>query len=200
MNRKVHAVTFDIRTMVNPPTRLLVDTNVWLYWAYGPFSLGDQADSAAPYADFVARCLEQGCRLLRSPFTVPEIAHVIEKNEAKASSERGNTQRAKQMRWEPNLRRKVIAEVLTAWEQISAASEWSGGLTVNGKTGDEMLMDFRNLKVDGYDLLLVQEALQDGNLGILTHDFDFLSVPKLTVYTANSAGIEAAKNSQRLRS
>jgi predicted nucleic acid-binding protein len=197
--RVVHAATYDIRKDVTPPQRLLVDTNVWLYLAYGPFSLGDQAALAAPYVDFVAKCIEHGCQLLRSPLSVPEIAHVIERNEAKASSAHGNNQ-GKQMRWIPNSRRKVIAEVLNTWKQITATSEWSEGLKVDGAAGDEALLNFRNLKVDGYDLFLVQEALTSGNLAVLTNDFDFLSVPTLTVYTANDAGVEAARRSNRLRS
>ncbi|PTR30760.1 hypothetical protein C8J98_10671 [Luteibacter sp. OK325] len=62
-----------------------------------------------------------------------------------------------------------------------------------------MLVDFRNRKIDGYDLLIVQEALQGGGLPILTDDFDYLSVPMLKVYTANERAVNAAKVGGKLR-
>jgi hypothetical protein len=78
-------------------------------------------------------------------------------------------------------------------------SAWTSGLQIDGNAGTQMYADFRNLKIDGYDLLIVQEALKDGSLPILTDDFDYVSVPKLSIYTANSNAILAAKEDGKLR-
>jgi hypothetical protein len=53
-------------------------------------------------------------------------------------------------------------------------SAWTSGLQIDGNAGTQMYADFRNLKIDGYDLLIVQEALKDGSLPILTDDFDYV--------------------------
>jgi hypothetical protein len=198
--RKVNAIAIDVSNIqVKVPDKLLVDTNVWLLSSYSPFSLGKRQDAASIYADFLDRCIAEGCQLLRTPFTLPELTHVIEREEASAARERGNNKNVKQMRWEPNHRRKVIAEVLSAWQQVAEMSTWTSGIMVDARAADQMLIDFRNLKIDGYDLLIVQEALANGSIPILTDDFDFLSVPKLTVYTANHTAITAAENAGRLR-
>lgn len=198
--RNVNAITFDITDSATTlPPRMLVDTNVWLLSQYSPFSLGNRQAAAALYTDFLGRCLDEGCELVRSPFTLPEVTHVIEKAESDAAKQRGNTMGLKQLRWEPNHRRKVIAEIVTTWQQVQGMSVWSPGLTVDGDVGDQMLADFRNRKIDGYDLLIVQEAMQGEGLPILTDDFDYLSVPMLRVYTANELAVSAARTGGKLR-
>lgn len=198
--RKVDATTYDIHDSATVlPPRLLVDTNVWLLWHYSPASLGHRQAHAVVYNDFLARCLDEGCQLIRSPFTLPEITHVIEKAECDAADERGERRTMKQRRWEPNHRLKVIAEVKTTWDQVVNISEWSPGITVNGAAGDQMFVDWRNFKIDGYDLLLIQEALEGEGLPILTDDFDYLSVPRLTVFTGNPSAVNAARAVGKLR-
>lgn len=195
VQRRVYARAKDIRDpKVTLPERLLVDTNAWLCTQYSPFSLPGGRPEAQDYSDFMARCLSEGCTLIRSAFTLPEMIHVIEDAELTRynRAQQKNLDR-KDARYETNFRRKAVAEVLAAWNGVQSWSSPSPGLSVTNNTVLDIVAKFGQYKLDGYDLFLLQEARHTNTLAVLTHDFDYLSVPDLCVYTSNDRGINAAK-------
>jgi hypothetical protein len=198
--RQIYARAKDIRDPnTQLPQRLLVDTNAWLCTQYSPFSLPGGRPEAKEYTDFIARCLKEGCQLIRSAFSLPEMIHVIEDSELEVHNQRyGKNLRAKQARYETGFRRKTVAEVLAAWDGVKACSEPSPGLTVTNETVLDIVGRFGQYKLDGYDLFILQEARHTQTLAILTHDFDYLSVPDLCVYTSNAQGLAQAKACGRL--
>ena len=182
------------------PENILVDTNAWLSTQYSQFSLPGARHESANYADFLARCLNENCGLVRSAFSLPEIAHVIEAEELRVYNKRFRLDLdVKTARYETNFRRKVVAEVLTTWEAVSTYSSPSEGLYVTNETVLDIKSRFGQYKLDGYDLFFLQEARETRIPSILTHDFDFLSVPDLRIYTGNPVAVEAAKKCGRLR-
>jgi len=201
VDRPVLAQAFDIRdTNTTLPNDILVDTNAWLSTQYSLFSLPGSRRGSSDYADFFARCFSENCGLIRSAFSLPEIAHVIEVEELRVYNKRhGSALDVKAARYETSFRRKVVAEVLATWAAVSTYSKPSGGIHVTDATVLDIKNRFGQYKLDGYDLFFLQEARETQVRSILTHDFDFLSVPDLRVYTGNSAAVDAARKCGRLR-
>lgn len=199
--RQVKARAYDIRdSAIALPPRILVDTNAWLCTQYARYSLPGVRAEASLYSDFIARCLNEGCILVRSAFTLPEMSHVIEKEEVDFSNGRsGRNLSVKDSRYETTIRRKVLSEIVTAWRGVESCSAPSPGLAINQGTLAEFLSDIGQYKLDGYDLFLLQEARATQTLAVLTHDRDYLSVPDLCVFTAHAEGINAATHFGRLR-
>ncbi|MGO4503258.1 MULTISPECIES: hypothetical protein [unclassified Dyella] len=128
------------------------------------------------------------------------MSHIIEKEEVGFSNANsGRRISVKDSRYDIRLRRKVLVEIVTTWRGVESASQASPGLNITAGTPTVMLRDIGQYKLDGYDLFLLQEARATGTLAVLTHDFDYLSVPDLCVFTANAAGIDAARQAGRLR-
>ncbi|MGO4520379.1 hypothetical protein AB4076_07120 [Dyella sp. 2RAF44] len=200
-NRPVRARVYDIRDAnITLPPEVLVDTNAWLCTQYSRFSLPSVRPETPDYSDFIARCLNENCVLRRSSFTLPEMSHIIEKEEVGFSNANsGRRISVKDSRYDIRLRRKVLVEIVTTWRGVESASQASPGLNITAGTPTVMLRDIGQYKLDGYDLFLLQEARATGTLAVLTHDFDYLSVPDLCVFTANAAGIDAARQAGRLR-
>lgn len=199
--RQVRARAYDIRdSNITLPSRILVDTNAWLCTQYPRYSLPGVRAESPWYSDFIARCLNEGCVLVRSAFTLPELSHVIEKEEVDYSNNQsGKNINTKDSRYETAIRRKVISEIVTAWRGVESCSEPSPGLNIDQAALATFLGDLGQYKLDGYDLFLLQEARATGTLAVLTHDRDYLSVPDLRVFTAHAEGIKSATHFGRLR-
>lgn len=198
-DRTVHALAFDIANPKTPlPEKLLVDTNIWLFTQYAGFGERPEANL---YADFFKRCFDEECKLVRSAFSLPEIAHVIEGEELKLFNQKQRTNfDRKDARYITLFRRPTTTQVLTTWGAVDKYSEPSPGIQVSDETVKDIKSRFGQYKLDGYDLFLLQEARESGLTSILTHDFDYMSVPDLRIYTGHKDALAAAEKCGKLRS
>ena len=60
------------------------------------------------------------------------------------------------------------------------------------------LLRFQTQLLDGYDLLILEAMDKAGVKQIITDDGDYLTVPGIRVFTANSGAISAARSQGKL--
>lgn len=194
------AAVIDVRADVpRAGDRFFVDTNVWRFFTYAKFTTGDAAQIAhlqklaQAYSKYVQECVKVGATLYWSPLSYSELSSVIERAEHdiyKALLGNGKVG-LKDFRLGGVERATVVAEMQTAWGQISAL-----GKPLPTPTDDAALASaielFEGRPLDGYDIFYVHAMNASSVMAVITDDIDFTHVPNLRVFTANEKAIRQA--------
>ncbi|MBD2495460.1 hypothetical protein [Nostoc sp. FACHB-280] len=196
VNYTVQAEVVDIQSD-NPKQDdiFLVDTNVWYWYTYTNASISSRPYQITEYPSYVAKAISASSLLLYCGLSFAELAHQIEKTEREIFS---STIKPKDYRHNhPAERAKVVAEVEIAWKQVISIAACTEILIDETKT-NTALTRFQTQLLDGYDLLILEAMDKAGVKQIITDDGDYLTVPGIKVFTANSGAISAARSQGKL--
>lgn len=199
----VHAEVVDLRTdTVKATDVFLVDTNVWYWLTYPRASQMPKPPAyyqTRYYPNYLKNARKAHARLLYCGTVFSELAHRIESDELKFFCARQAAQIvAKDFRHNyPQERQDVQDEVAIAWGQVTAMAAIAA-VPLDDATINATATLFGQVGLDGYDLISIEAMKQNGIAHIITDDKDFLSVPGITVLTANNNAIQAAKAAGKL--
>lgn len=185
-----------------PEDQFIVDTNVWLFLLYPPASLnslGAPLPQATHYPTYIQKTVTNKSILRSVALSLAEIAHNVERAEREAySAMAGKAIQPKDYRHDyPNQRRKVTTLVKDTWADVMSISKLLD-MNLDAPFVDSAMALFPSVGLDGYDLFMAEKAIQSGNKQIITDDKDFLTVPGITVFTANQNAIQAAQAAGKL--
>jgi predicted nucleic acid-binding protein len=125
-----------------------------------------------------------------------ELAHQIEKTEREIFN--SNIPPKEYRHNYPSQRQNVVQEIQDAWEQVKLIAVCAD-ITVNESLTDKALQRLTTQLLDGYDLLIL-EAMEKANISkVITDDGDYVTVPNITVFTANRNVINTAQGSGKLK-
>ncbi|MEG4629800.1 hypothetical protein QUB56_09275 [Microcoleus sp. AR_TQ3_B6] len=173
----------------------LVDTNVWYWLTYTQASTSAKSYQIKDYPAYLGKIIPDQERLLYCGLSLAELAHTIEQAERKIFS---TTITPKDYRHnEPTERANVVAEVITAWGQVTSMAGPTD-VTIDETTTKESLTRFQTQLLDGYDLLILEAMDKAGVVQVITDDGDYVTVPGIKVFTANLNVITAARNQGKL--
>jgi predicted nucleic acid-binding protein len=180
----------------------LVDTNVWYWHTYTNANASASRYQIDSYPEYLIQAISANSVLSYTGLTLSELAHLIEQTERNLFIESRNLDRStfkpKEYRHNyPNERKKVIQEIVTAWGQVKSIAA-PLDLTVNETVTNSALLQLQSLALDGYDLFMLEAMRKEGISQIITDDGDFSTIPGISVFTANSNIIRAAKAQNRL--
>jgi predicted nucleic acid-binding protein len=196
VNYTVQAEIVDIRS--DTPKKediFLVDTNVWYWQTYTNASTSSRLYQITDYPSYVAKAISANSLLLYCGLSLAELAHNIEQTERQIFSP---TIKVKEYRHNyPAERTKVIAEVQAAWSQVISTAVCTD-ILVNEAIGNVALARFQTQLLDGYDLLMLEAMDKAGVTQIITDDGDYVSVPGIKVFTANTGALAAASSQGQL--
>ena len=175
--------------------QFLVDTNIWIDLYYNPVSTPGSSYQDYKYTSYINKARYAMSSLLYCGLSLAEIAHVVEKKEwnidlpeLKLKDYRHNY---------PAQRDKVVRKVKNIWNNIKRTGK-SANISINKDTAQAALTRVQTQLLDGYDLFLVEAMNQAGIDKIITNDMDFVTVPDIVVFTANSNAIKAARSQGKL--
>jgi predicted nucleic acid-binding protein len=147
------------------------------------------------YPSYIAKAISANSWLSYCGLSLAELAHNIEQTEREIFS---STLKSKEYRHNfPTERAKVVAEVQAAWSQVISSAVCTDVL-VSEETSNAALTRFQTQLLDGYDLLILEAMDKAGVKQIITDDGDYVTVPGIKVFTANSGAIAAAKSKGKL--
>ena len=191
VNYTVQAEVVDIRSDSHSKDDIfLVDTNVWYWYTYTNASISALNYQITEYPSYVAKAISVDSLLLYCGLSFAELTYNIEQAERKIFNP---DIRPKEYRHNyPAERAKVVAEVETAWNQVTSIAACTDILINEDKT-NTALKRFQTQLLDGYDLLILEAMDKAGVKQIITDDGDYLTVPGIRVFTANGGAISAAK-------
>lgn len=196
VNYTVQAEVVDIQS--DAPKKddiFLVDTNAWYWYTYTNASISSRFYQITEYPSYIAKAISANSLLLYCGLSLAELVHNIEQTEREIFS---STLKSKEYRHNfPTERAKVVAEVQAAWSQVISSSVCTDVL-VSEETSNAALTRFQTLLLDGYDLLILDAMDKAGVTKIITDDGDYVTVPGIKVFTANSGAITAAKTQGKL--
>lgn len=197
INYSIHAEVIDIRS--DSPKKediFLVDTNVWYWLAYTKASQTALGYQIQDYPLYLGHAHSVDSLLLYCGLSLAELAHNIEQVERKIFSP---TLRSKEYRHNyPNERANVAAEVEAAWGVVTSLAV-STDITVDETTTNAVLSRLMTQALDGYDLLILEAMDKAGIKQVITDDGDYVTVPGITLFTANQNVIAAARNQGKLK-
>lgn len=180
---------------------LLVDTNVWCWFAYIRITLSGRPPDKAKiqnYIAYIGSALAADATLARSGLSFAELAHVIERTECDIyNSGRKNPVYGKYFRNISSARQSVVALIDAAWEQVESVSQHVD-VTASLQTVNGARALLASYALDGYDALLLEISRSEGLPQILTDDSDFAAVPGIQMFTANRRVVNAAKQVGKL--
>ncbi|MBD2726696.1 hypothetical protein H6G96_10225 [Nostoc sp. FACHB-892] len=196
VNYTVQAEVVDIRSDAPKNDDIfLVDTNAWYWYTYTNASISSRPYQITEYPSYIAKAISANSLLLYCGLSLAELAHNIEQTEREIFS---STLKSKEYRHNfPTERAKVVAEVQTAWSQVISSAVCTDVL-VSEETSNAALTRFQTQLLDGYDLLILQAMDKAGVTQIITDDGDYVTVPGIKVFTANSGAIAAATSQGKL--
>ncbi|MBR8833116.1 MAG: hypothetical protein DSM106950_03480 [Stigonema ocellatum SAG 48.90 = DSM 106950] len=196
VNYTVQAKVVDIRSDAPKNDDIfLVDTNAWYWYTYTNASISSRPYQITEYPSYIAKAISASSLLLYCGLSLAELAHNIEQTEREIFS---STLKPKEYRHNfPNERAKVVAEVQTAWSQVTSTAVCTD-ILVNEDTNNAALTRFQTQLLDGYDLLILEAMDKAGVTKIITHDGDYVTVPGIKVFTANRGAIAAAISQGKL--
>jgi predicted nucleic acid-binding protein len=175
----------------------LVDTNVlyWLTYVNASYARNYQIKE---YPQYINHAISISAKLCCTSLTLVELAHQIEKHERDIyCDQKCVTMNEKEFRYQSTARSKVIENVMLAWKQVLDMTE-----LVETKLDEsatlEMLNRIIRYPISAHDSLMLQAAHQNNITTVLTDDADYIYVPNITVFTANSRAIGAARRDNRL--
>jgi predicted nucleic acid-binding protein len=196
VNYTVQAEVVDIRSDAPKNDDIfLVDTNAWYWYTYTNASISSRSYQITEYPSYIAKAISANSLLLYCGLSLAELAHNIEQTEREIFS---STLKSKEYRHNfPVERAKVVGEVQAAWSQVISSSVCTDVL-VSEETSNAALTRFKTQLLDGYDLLILEAMDKAGVTQIITDDGDFVTVPGIKVFTANSGAIAVAKSKGKL--
>lgn len=185
-----------------PEDQFIVDTNVWLFLLYSPASLnssGAPLPQATHYPAYIQRAVASKSVLRSVALTLAEIAHNVERAEREAYvAMAGKNIQTKDFRHDyPNQRHKVTTLVKDTWADVMSFSKLLE-MNLDAPFVESAMTLFPSVGLDGYDVFMAEKAIQSGSKQIITDDKDFLTVPGLTVFTANANAIQTAQAAGKL--
>lgn len=199
----VHAAVVDLRTdKVQPTDVFLVDTNVWYWLTYLRSSQMPRPPAyyqTRYYPNYLKDARKARANLFYCGTVFSELAHRIESDENKFyCAKRGIEISGKDFRHNyPQERKNVQDEVAIAWGQVTSMANIAA-VKLDSATISATATLFGKVGLDGYDLIAV-EAMRRNNIAyIITDDKDFMTVPGITVLTANINAINSAKAAGKL--
>jgi len=178
-----------------------VDTNVWYWLTYSQASVTARSSQVHAYPEYFKRIRSVSSQLFRCDLSLAELAHIIENTEydiyCDVHKKNPKTYPKKEFRHSSVAGRlDVTQEIESALMQVRQFSS-SIPLTIDDVAVTTFLTNLKANKLDGYDLFYL-DILRKNRLLILTDDGDFATVPGITVFTANLAVIDAARDSGKL--
>ena len=178
----------------------LVDTNVWYWQTYSKASLSAQPYQTNYYPSYLKTAYNNSSSLMYCGLSLSELAHQVEKTEREIFNRnipRNITSKPYRHNY-PEQRQNVVEEIKDAWEQVTSIAVCAD-IIVNESTTDKALQRLEKQLLDGYDLLIL-EAMETANITqVITDDGDYVTVPNITVFTANNRVIQAARNQGQLK-
>ena len=175
-----------------------VDTNVWFWMAYPTAGQSAIPYQLTSYPSYVNSALGNGAKICRTGLSLAELSHRIEKTEHDIYRSYVNAIELKEYRHNMSAERsRIVSEVEAAWEQVKSLAE-PLAITVDESATDAALARFQTVKVDGYDLFILETIKSNGILQVITDDGDFATVPGIQVFTANRNVINSARVQGRL--
>jgi hypothetical protein len=178
----------------------LVDSNVWLWFAYTKASMNSLAYQTLNYPNYLKQCLSTSSTLIKTGLSLSELAHIIEKMEFTIFSKTttlGNIDKKEYRHNLPSERANVVAEIEAVWNQIDPIGVQME-IQVEEQLTRAALARLKNECLDGYDAITTEVFLKTSYKNILTDDGDFATVNNITVFTANRNVIEQAKKQGKL--
>lgn len=199
MALRVRATVVDLRND-DPSNRdfFLVDTNVWLWAGYSKPSLSGTATQVHEYPAYLWKVLTAKGTLFRCGLSLAETSHLIEKFEhglfQKTTAQIG----LKEYRQDwPGERSNVLSEIKATWAVAVNLSE-NLDFTLTDVDCSDAIGVLSAAELDGYDAFMANLVRVTGLTGIVTDDADFITVPGITVFTANRSALEAARKAGSL--
>jgi len=181
--------------------RIFVDTNVWFWLTYSRASLGKtppRGYQLTRYNAYTNAVLVAGGTLLHSGLNLAELVHLIEKTEHEIYEKLHVPLLLKEYRHNyPSEHQTVRAELTAVWMSVQGLSN-SLDCSIDDTTTAAAFASFGNVKVDGYDLFMLETMRRNGVTNIITDDGDFVTVPGICVFTSNRGVIAAAQAQGKL--
>ncbi len=203
----VRANVIDIQTdRPQKSDRFLVDTNAWYWLAYTRSvntSRPPKDYQVKQYPSYIDAALRSGSTLSWSGLSMAELTTLIERSEYDIFCQRNHLDSRKfllkEYRHGHPLERanQVILEINNAWDMIRSAGQCLESI-IQQETVTQAIADFNSQEVDGYDGLIILAAKNANINQIITDDIDFITVPGITVFTANRNAISIAKSKNKL--
>lgn len=202
LNLTVQASVVDLRGDIPQASDpFFVDTNVWYWLTYTRSKLGNRSPhpyQITHYPRYITKAIATQSRLYKCGLTHSEVSHLVENNERDIYNRQNPECNTKEFRHNfPNVRMNVVQEIQVVWQQIEQF-----GNTLELLLDDRLIAQadqrLAQVQLDGYDLFIVELMFQNGIVNIKTDDCDFVTVPGLTVYTANTTAVEEARRQGQL--
>jgi len=203
VNYIIHAEVVDI-TRDTPRTEdaFLVDTNVWYWMTYTRASQSARPPAlyqTTNYPAYTNAALAAGARIYQSGLSLAELTHLIEKAEREIYERTKGQVGTKEYRHNfPNERTQVIAEIQSAWSQVTSLADPLAA-AIDAHVTNAALARLKTEKVAGYDLFILESMKSHSVVQVITDDGDFATVPGIQVFTANRNVITAARNQGKLK-
>lgn len=199
----IQAQVVDIRVdLPRPDDMFLVDTNVWYWHTYTNANVSALDYQIDNYPEYLIQAISANSVLSYIGLTLSELSHLIEQTErnifVKSLKLDPKKFKSKEYRYNyPDERKKVVQEVVTAWSQVRSIAA-PLDFTVNETATNSALLRLQSQTLDGYDLFMLEAMNKEGITQIITDDGDFSTIAGISVFTANSNIIRAAKTQGRL--
>lgn len=178
--------------------RFFVDTNVWFWTSYLKSSKTAQPYQVSLYPGYILKILQTSAQIYSNGLTFAEIASLIEHAEYDIFSRANPGITIKEYRHNyPVERASAVSEIQASWDTIQFMSIMTDAL-INASLIDACLGRLGRQMLDGSDLLMVELMRQAGIQQIITDDGDFVTVPGLQVFTANSNVLTQAQTQGKL--
>ena len=203
INYDVKAQIVDIKVDIPRAEDIfLVDTNVWYWHTYTNASVRASPYQIDNYPDYLLKAISANSILTYTGLSLSEISDLIEQTERNLFIEFCSLDpkifKPKEYRHNyPIEREKVIQEIETAWSQVTSIAT-PLDVIVDEAISNLALSRLQSQALDGYDLFMLEAMKKEGITQIITDDGDFVTVPGITVFTANDNVIRAAKNKKKL--
>lgn len=203
MTISVKASVVDLRT--DQPLAgdvFFVDSNIWYWVGYTNASVGANFNQSTDYPNYVGLALTMGSSLYKCTLSFAEIAHSIERSERSIfNSSRNPKVGTKDFRHDhPAERQSILTEIENVWNLAEAMSP---GNTIEVDLTSSMIQKslyrLKSEALDGYDAFMIEALLVHKGINqVITDDSDFGQIAGITVFTANSKLITAAKSQGKL--
>lgn len=202
----IQAEVIDVRADVPKSEDIFfIDTNVWYWLTYSKANSPSLSQRSRPnayqindYPNYFQNAVVAEATLYCSGLSLSELAHRIERAECEIF--RGERFALKDFRRNHPLQRsQVVAEISSAWNQITSFARLLS-LNVDELTTNAALSRFATQLIDGYDLFLLETMRLHSVTKVITDDGDYVTVPGIQVFTANQNVINAAARQGKLLS
>ncbi|WP_422881372.1 PIN domain-containing protein [Pantoea agglomerans] len=199
INLNIQSNVYDVNVDVPlKDEQFMVDTNVWFYFTYSK-GMPSSRPNLNAYPNYLAKALANQSQLLHSGLMLSELAHIIEKTERDIHSQVvGNDIRAKEFRhnYVPQMN-SAILEIEASWLQVESMAA-QVVINIDKNLTDNCMNMFKSVRLDGYDLMIIESMQNNGLTNIITDDGDYSIYPGINVYTSNRNVIAKARSQGKL--